>query len=248
MTSKGSSWRQHFVNTSKQVTTPKRSSKSQKQVITSKYVKVRHDVKMFVMMSQTRHDAKKFIMASKTRLMRLKTRLNVKQFVMTWCQEHVITLKVQQKRFVMTSKTRHDAKKFVMTSTNTSWRQQVRQNVRHDVKNTSWQQKVHKYLQFYVMTPKIRHDNKRYVMTQKVCMFRPIINVKYDLSPICFKNILTFYDVWFPSYQRLCFSQFQWPWPCSFYLFQWYFSTIQVSYSVTSISSFVTIGGHITKS
>ena len=86
------------------------------------------------------------------------------------------------------------------------------------------------------MMSKIR---ERYVMISKILQIR-----------LCLKNILAlirhFYDVSFPSYQRLCvfFHNFG---DLGFGLFQWYFSTVQVVYPATSMSSFVTIGPHITK-
>ena len=74
-----------------------------------------HDVKKFVMSSNTRHYVKytsKVRHDVKNTSWRQKDRHKVKNT--SWRQKHV-----------MMSKTRHDIKHFIMTSTDTSWRQKL---------------------------------------------------------------------------------------------------------------------------
>ena len=141
-------------------------------------LKIRHDVKKFVMkLKHVSYDVRKFVMPSKrkTSIMTLKSpkvRHDVTKFVkmsknmvmmtigssllqkvrhevknMSWCQKVIIK-----------SKTRHEAKKSVMTS-KTSWRQQfvITSKTRHPVKGLSWRQK-------FVMKSKRRHVVKTFVM------------------------------------------------------------------------------------
>ena len=63
----------------------------------------------------------------------------------------------------MTSKTRHDVKKYVMTSKSASWRQKVR----HDVQNTSWRQKSTSWRPTYVITSKSASSHPKHVITSK---------------------------------------------------------------------------------
>ena len=101
-------------------------------------------------------------------------------------------------------------------------------------KTSSWRQKVCRDIKGMLWRQKLCHGVKT---------FSPI---KYVLVCLCFKNILGpilhFYDVSFLSYQWLCvFHNFG-----DFELFLWFFSTMQISYPATSISSFVAIGQYLT--
>ena len=127
-------------------------------------------------MLTSRNDVKKFVMMSKN---------------MSWHQKHLMTSKMfvissqiwsqwvchNVKKFVMTSKTRHDIKRFVVT--NKSWRQKVchdvknttlkyimMSNTRHDVKKFVMKLKTHDVKNF-VMMSKIHHDVKKFVIMSK---------------------------------------------------------------------------------
>ena len=65
-----------------------------------------------------------------------------------------------RKKYVMTSKIRHDIKKFLMML-NTSWRQKVR----GDVKKASWDQKVRQNTSWYTKITRTSKIRKKYVMT-----------------------------------------------------------------------------------
>ena len=135
-----------------------------------------HDLETFV-----KHDVKKFVMTSKNTLWYQKIRHDAKnkswhdkfhdvkntswQQVFSWHQKvkcpDIKTRKkvrhdVKNNHDVITSKTRHDAKRFVMTSKRrhdvTNF---IMSRIPHDVKNTSWRQNVcHGAKIKWVVTPK----------------------------------------------------------------------------------------------
>ena len=127
--------------------------------------KVRHYFKKFAMTSTRRHHAKKFVMTSQDLSWRQKyskcLSWNQKYVMMSkslsWCQKvrygkrFVITSK---NKTVITSKIRHDVKKFYHT------KKTRRHKVRHNIKNTSWRLR-------FVMKSKGVSWHEKHVMTSK---------------------------------------------------------------------------------
>ena len=77
--------------------------------------------------------------------------------------------------------------------------------IRHDVKNTSWREEVRHEVKKFVMTSKIR---ERYAMTSKIRLSVLSEMPNPILVRLCLKNIsapikLSTYFVLLPSYQRL---------------------------------------------
>ena len=150
--------------------------------------------------SKERHDvkdtSKKYTMVSKG-----TSQLHHVVKVTSWCQKYVMTLKTYV-MIIMTLKSTAWGKSDVMTSTSTQWRQ----NVCCDITR-------------YGMTQKMRLHVKT-IQPYLKCQLRLFLGISFRtlLAPIW-----RFYDVSFPSYQRLCvFHNFSdldldlWPMPVIF--------------------------------
>ena len=158
----------------------------------------------------------------------------------------------------MTSKTHHDVKKIIMMSKRPSWCKKYpwRQTkfVRHDVKNRHNAEKIVMTSKSFVITSKTHYGIKKYVMTSKISSWRKKVCVgircvlwhqklcqvllrifwQFDISTMCRFRVINDY-VFFTILMTLYFD-----------LFPWYLTIMQVSHPATSISSFVTIGLHLT--
>ena len=114
---------------------------SRKFVLMSWRQKVHDDIKKFVkhvMTSKSSSWYQKYVMTSKSS---------------SWRQKYIMTTK----KFIMTSKTRHDSKSLW-------WRKNVMTSkTRHAVKSMSWRQKVRHDVKKLIMMSKTQYDIKKFV-------------------------------------------------------------------------------------
>ena len=157
------------------------------------------------------------------------------KYVMTSKRMELYVITSHTIKYVMTSKTCHDVKTLVITSKCPSWCQKY-------VKNTSWRQKVCCDIKGMLWHHKLCLDVNNfqsYLKCQIQFLFAFVLRIfchQFYISTICRNRVINEYVL----YIILVILTL------TFDLFPLSFSTMQVSYPATTISSVVTIGPHLT--